>query len=305
VIAAAKIAIGIAGLLLRRGRSLARGFEVRGKVSFRGGAVICALLLSGCHNEPKGQVIAIVNGHEISFQDLNAELDGLQLPDNVDRKQLRRILLQQVIDRELMVQKAHKMGIDKTPEYVSEVRRGEENLLAGMIGHNVAVTVPLPDERDIQQYIDSHPFQFGRREQLKFDQILFDPPKDRRKLDVLKDTHSLDAAAAALQSIGVAFTRGEGAIDTGPTAPDLAAQIEAAPPGEPILLPQGNQLAVGVITARQPIATPPAAVHLAAARAVRAAALLHESQAQIQSVREKAKIDYRDPELAPAPVARR
>lgn len=262
-----------------------------------------ALMLGGCHKEPKGQVVAIVNGEDISIQDLSAELQDIPVPDTIDRKQLTKLILQGVIDRQLQVEEARKRGLDKTPQFLGLLNRNEEELLASMLGHKIAQTVPFPVDREIQNYIDANPLQFAKRQRLVMDQLSFTPPRDRTKLQAaLADVHTLDDAAAALASLGIAATRGQGAIDTGTTEPGIAAQIVAAPAGEPILLPQGDQLIVGVITARETIDMPSQIANLAAARAVRGTTLLRESQAQIAAARDKAKITYEDPSLAPDPA---
>lgn len=253
------------------------------------------LTLAGCGKTPKGQVVAIVNGNDISMQQLETEAQDIPvaIPEGIDRKMLSKAILQAVIDRELQVETARQQGLDKTPQYLALRKRNEEELLSSILGHKVAQAVPLPAEEDIRNYMLAHPLQFAQRQRLVFEQLSFTPPRDRRRLAAaLADAHSLDEAAAALQSIGIVAQRGEGAIDTGQTDTDLAKQLAQAPAGEPILLPQGDRLVVGVITARDPIRPSRDDNYVAAARAVRAADLLNESRAQIAAARSTAKISY-------------
>jgi EpsD family peptidyl-prolyl cis-trans isomerase len=287
------------------------GIRTRGGISacLVAGAGLGLILLAGCGKTPKGQVVAIVNGNDISMQQLSVEAQDLPLPipETIDRRALSKAILQAVIDRELEVQAAREQRLDKTPQFLALKQRNEEELLAGMLGHKIAQTVPLPTAEEIRNYVVTHPLQFGQRQRLVLDQLGFAPPGDRRRLAaVLTDAHSLDAAAAALRSIGIAAERGQGAIDTGQADPELARQLDRAPAGEPILLPQGDRLVVGVITAREPIRMSSDDIRIAAARAVRAAALLHESQAQIAAARSTAEISY-GPGFAPdkPPAARR
>ncbi len=256
-------------------------------------ALTALLLLGGCGKAPKGQIVAIVNGREISIQQLAAEMEDVPIPASIDRKLLRDTVMQGLVDRELQVEIAHEQGLDKTPEFLALKKRNEEELLASMLGHNVAQAVPVPVDHEIRDFMDSHPYGFTRRQWLLLDQLSFPAPKDRSQLAaVLTDAHSLDAAEAALKSIGIVPVRGQGRIDTGRTDAALAQQIDQAPPGEPILLPQGDQLVVGVITGREPITGPTEVVKLAAARGVRAQTLLHASEAEIAAMRAKAKIEY-------------
>jgi EpsD family peptidyl-prolyl cis-trans isomerase len=272
-----------------------------------GACVPAILLLAACHNEPKGQVVAIVNGTEITSQQLAAELQNIPVPDTADRAVLRKLVLSDVIDRELQTEVARKQGLDKSPEYLARKQRAEEQLLAEIYGHTVAQTVFAPEPRGIQDYIDAHPLQFAKRQRLLMDQLSFDPPRERRRLAILADVHTLNASAAALQSMGIMPVRGRAAIDTGLTDPALATQLDRLPPGEPILLPQEGKLIVGVVTGREPIALSDNDMKVAAARAVRAADLLRESQARIAAARSAANIHYEpgfEPDKRPNPPSR-
>ena len=266
--------------------------EVKVKAALLGGIVTAALLVTGCHKEPKGQILAIVNGEEISMQELNAELQGANIPDTVDRKLLRKQVLQRLIDRKLIVQKAREQGLDKTPEYVAQQRRMEENLLVTLLGQKIASQVPMPDDRDVAQYIADNPTQFGGRQRLLLDQIQFAAPKDVKQLLTLRDAHSLEALAAGIQKLGLPMTRGKGVIDTGRLDPQLIKLINQLPPGEPFVLPSNGQYVASVIVGRDPTPTPTPVAKTAAAELVRRKELVAESKAQVARARSTAEIQY-------------
>ena len=262
------------------------------KVALLGGVIAAGLLVSGCHKEPKGQIVAIVNDDEISQQELNAELQGVRIPDSANRDELRKQILQRLIDRKLIVQKAREQGLDKTPEFVAQQRRLEENLLVSLLGQKIASTVPMPDDRDITQYIADNPTQFAGRERLLLDQIQFQAPKDVKRLMVLKDAHSLDDIAAGVQKLGLGFSRGKGVIDTGRLDPQLIGVINKLPPGEPFVLPSNGQFIASVIVGRDSTPTPTNVSRLAAAEMVRRKELVAESKAQVARARTTAEIQY-------------
>ncbi|ABQ68729.1 hypothetical protein HY78_13670 [Rhizorhabdus wittichii DC-6] len=262
------------------------------KAALLGGAMAAALLVSGCHKEPKGQILAIVNGEEISLQELNAELQGTRIPDSVDRDKLRKQVLQRLIDRKLIVQKAREQGLDKTPEYVTQQRRLEENLLVTMLGQKIASTVPMPDDRDITQYIADNPTQFASRQRLLLDQIQFAAPKDPKQLLTLRDAHTLEALATGIQKLGLGMSRGKGVIDTGRLDPALVKVINQLPPGEPFVLPSNGQYVASVIVGRDATPTPTPIARQAAAEMVRRKELVAESKAQVARARTSAEIQY-------------
>jgi EpsD family peptidyl-prolyl cis-trans isomerase len=257
-----------------------------------GSVVAASLVLTGCQKTPKGQIIAIVNGDEVSVQELNAELQDVRIPDSANREELRKQILQRLIDRKLIVQKAREQELDKTPEFVAQQRRAEENILVAMLGQKVASTVPMPDDRDIAQYIADNPTQFGGRQRLLLDQIQFQAPKDPKRLLILKDAHTLDAVAAGVQSLGLAFTRGKGVIDTGRLDPSILKLINNLPPGEPFVLPSNGQYIASVIVGRDSTPTPTNVARLAAAEMVRRRELINESRAQVARARTNAEIQY-------------
>ena len=205
---------------------------------------------------------------------------------------LRKQVLQRLIDRKLIVQKAREQGLDKTPEYVAQQRRAEENILVAMLGQKVASTVPMPDDRDITQYIADNPTQFAGRERLLLEQIQFAAPKDPKKLMILKDAHSLDQIAAGVQSLGLGFSRGKGVIDTGRLDPQIMKVINSLPPGEPFVLPSNGAYVASVIVGREPTPTPGNVSRLAAAEMVRRNELIAESRAQVARARTNAQIEY-------------
>jgi EpsD family peptidyl-prolyl cis-trans isomerase len=255
-------------------------------------AIVGALALTACSKEPKGQIVAVVNGDEVSMQELNAELAGVRIPDNADRAALRRQILERIIDRKLIVQKAREQGIDKTPDYVSQQRRLEENLLVSMLGQKIAQTVPMPDDRDVTQYIADNPTMFGQRQRLLLDQIQFEAPKNSKQLLNLRDAHSLDDIAAALGKMGLASSRGRGVIDTGRLDPQLMSKINQLPAGEPFVLPSNGSFVASVIVGRDLISTPTDVQRQVAIEAVRRRALFNESKAQVQRARGQAEIKY-------------
>lgn len=271
------------------------------KAALLSGAVAASLLLTGCHREPKGQILAIVNGEEISLQELNAEMQGVRLPDSANREELRRQILQRLVDRKLIVQKAREQGLDKTPEFVTQQRRMEENLLVSLLGQKIASTVPMPDDREITQYIADNPTQFAGRQRLLLDQIQFAAPKDVSRLMTLQDAHSLDEVATGVQKLGLGFTRGKGVIDTGRLDPNIMKVINELPPGEPFVLPSNGQFVASVIVGRDATPTPTNVARMAAAEMVRRKELQNESKAQVTRARMNAEIQYQpgyEPEKA-------
>ena len=87
-----------------------------------------ALALGACHRKAEGQVVAVVNGDEVTSSELNAELQGANLPPDMDKDEARSKVLQSLIDRRLLPQQARAGGLDETPEFLNKQRQLSDNL---------------------------------------------------------------------------------------------------------------------------------------------------------------------------------
>ena len=79
--------------------------------------------LAACDKEPTGQVAAVVNGDEITLQEINAELGNAPIPEGVDKKAVQQAALQRILDRRLLAQSAREEDLDKSPEYMLRERQ--------------------------------------------------------------------------------------------------------------------------------------------------------------------------------------
>lgn len=264
-------------------------------MNYRGGAAaLIAVLMatSGCDKQATGQSVAVVNGEEISQTELNAELQAANVPESVDKKEVMPQLLQRVIDRRLVAQRAAEQGIDKTPDFLGKQRRMNENLLIGLYGERQADTVKVPTAQEINAFIAANPTMFQGREVLALNQLIFDRPADLNVLKGLQNAHSLDAVAAALGQLGIPFQRNQGRLDTATVPPAIAKQINGLPPGEPFVVPAGNKIVVSSIAGRQSAAMPPQESQRIAAEQIRRQKLGDMMDRQLKEMRAAAKIEY-------------
>lgn len=268
------------------------------------GLAAALLATTGCGKKATGQVVAVVNGDEITLDELNAELSGVNLPPNADKKLAMRQLLQQVIDRRLLAQSAKEQGLDKDPAYITQQRRMNEDLLVRMFAKKSADTIPVPTAAEIDKYIAAHPMAFAQRTRYKLDQIRFGMPADPSKLKALEGDHSMDAITTHLTAMGIKYERGNSALDSGAVAPAALKQITALPAGEPFITPTGRAVVVSVITGTEPLTVPEAQIRPLAVQALRNETLSKIGEKRLKEARASGKIEYQPgyeaPETKPA-----
>lgn len=251
-------------------------------------------MITGCEKQPTGQVVAVVNGEEITLQELNAELAELKVPENADKKEARRAVLQQIVSRRLLAQQAKQDGVDRDPNYISSERRMKEQLLVSMYAKKAMDTVSVPDTAAINKFMEQNPTQFKQRTLYKLDQIQFDMPANPASLKALETAHTMEDVATTLNNMGVKFTRGSGSFDSGRIPAQMLKQILALKPGEPFVVPAGEpgKGLVNVITGSAPIALPDDQARSMAAQAYRNQALAKLGEQRLNEAKAKAKIEY-------------
>jgi len=265
-----------------------------------GASVAAALALAACGEKaPEGQVVATVNGEEITLPELNAEAQAANIPENADKKAIMPQLLQRVIERKLFAKAAQDQGLDKTADYLVQKRRTEEALLAQLVAKQQIATVQIPNPAEIDKYVAANPTLFGARERLALDQIRFARPVDTAQLKQLEPTKSLDEVAAVLASLKIPFQRGAAPLDTAAVPPELMKRINALPAGEPFVVPAGNMIVVSVVRGREAAATPDADSKRLAAERMRQETIAKTMQDRLNQLKTEAKIDYQ-PGYAPA-----
>ena len=207
-------------------------------------AIAASFTLAGCDQvkklvggKPKGQVVATVDGQEITSLELRQEMNGFSSRDPKIIKQAQQQALQQIILRRLIVQKAKDQKLDKSTDYTLQVRRGEEGLLTQLYERKLATALAPPTAADAQAYVASHPDQFAARRIFTVDQLIAAPNSklDAQKLSSLK---TLEDVKALFDANGVPYQESVGEMDSLSANPQMLAQIAKLPPGEVFVVPQ-------------------------------------------------------------------
>jgi len=217
---------------------------------------LVALAVTSCQKKASGQTVAVVNGEEITASELNAELAS-QPGVAADTKQARVAALQNLISRKLLVQQAKSDGVDKSPEYLTQERRGTDNLLIKMLISRRVNTTEVPTPSQITQFEARHPEAFAGREVWNLSQIVYPLSKDAAVNAKLSKAKSLDDIAQILSAAGIQFQRAGKKLDTGMFPDAIYRQIAKLPPGEPFIANGPDKAVASVIQDRTPNAPSP------------------------------------------------
>lgn len=259
-----------------------------------------AVSVAGCKRSATGQVVAVVNGEEVSLSELNGELQRAGNTGGANKQTVQAAALQSLIDRKLLVQQAKDRGIDKDPEYLQAQRRMNDELMISMLGKQVTKNVPVPTAADVQSYISSHPEMFAGRTVYALDQIVFPAPQNLAQLKSLEKDHTLEDVANSLTQMGIKFARRKGTLDTAAAPAGLVKQINALPGGEPFVLGAQGQVIVSVVADKRVQPLDGDSANQLATQAIRRDAVQDIAQKQLKQARDSAKIDYQQGYAPPA-----
>ncbi len=141
------------------------------------GAAALALTLSA------GDVLATVNGHKITKQDVQEVLNSMgarttydALPDNVKRK-----VLEQVVEQQLLQEKAIKSGIEKDKEYKEALAKLKRKLALDVWMKKQLDAIKVSDAEAKKAY-EEHKSAFKRPETVHARHILVKTEKEAKEI---------------------------------------------------------------------------------------------------------------------------
>lgn len=220
-----------------------------------GSVAALAFLSASCNKaEPKGQVIAVVNGEEITVGELNQEARARGISIGNDRVARARVM-RDLVDRKLLAEQARRDKIDRNPEHLLALRRMEELLLVQEL---VAARRGPAEATDAEvvAFIKAHPHAFDQRVSIRAAQIIV-PTKLSAKLQAnLSTATTLDQAQQLLSAAGVSGRRTEEAWDSANLA-EVTTERLLPSIGELLLLPAGEGTAIVQVVSVTPQPTPP------------------------------------------------
>lgn len=253
-----------------------------------GGLFALSFALASCAPEPPGgQVLARVDGVDITRRDLLVELTASGAPADVDVDNAQPAMLDRIVARTILVAEAKRQAVDRSPEYLGLERRGRDLLLVEQLRQRIAGRLPAPSGAEIDRYLAQNARAFDERSLLQVDRIA----AEEGKASGVGRALSNDDVAKALNQQGRNYGRGVTVLDSLDLPPVHVAAL-MADPGKPVALHQDGQLFIDQLLAN--VAAPPSPTE----RRRIAVARLTDIQARaafdrfFQGLKVRAKIDY-------------
>lgn len=213
-----------------------------------------AALLSGCGSDdtPTGQVLATVNGVEITTSDLNAEMGGMRASSETEQRELQRAVLQNIVNRTLLAQAAAERGADDGPGAAIAKRRAEQMAQISLFEDQIRRQVPAIGREEVDQFIIDNPLLFSQRRIFLVDQIIVPSPPEAL-LRALQPLDTLAQVQAELARYNLPTRSALGVIDAVTMDPGAVRQIVALPAETVFTLPAQGSVRINRIRESQTV----------------------------------------------------
>lgn len=276
------------------------------RISLLATALLSVLtILPGCgkeeHKKAATQVVAKVNGDEISVHQVNFVLSRAQgiTPENAE--QAKKEVLDKLIDQQLAIQQAEATKLDRDPGVMQTIESARRDILARAYLEKIVAAQPKPSADEARKYYLAHPEMFAERRVYNLQEILVPAANIAEVQQLVAQNKSMQEIANALKSRDIKFAANAGVRPADQLPPQVATKLHAAKDGQTVFIeaPQGAMVAHIAASQVQPVpeseALPRIQQYLASQRNNEAVAN------ELKALRAKAKIEQTG-EIALAPA---
>jgi EpsD family peptidyl-prolyl cis-trans isomerase len=260
--------------------------------------IALVLALSSCGKadvkKDSGQIVAKVNGDEISVHQINNAIvrSNDSAPD--EGKQTAIHTLERIIDQELVVQKALKNKLDRDPQVMQAIEEAKREILTRAYLERAVAGAPTQNSEEIRKFYQDNPALFERRRIYRVHELALTAPGE--KLDALKaaatGAKSLEDVAGWLKSQKLVF---QVAVSIWPAEQmplNVLARVSEMREGQIALIPTSRGASVVQLLQAQEASLSEEQAKPVIERYLQSRKLLATAQAEVKKLREHAKIEY-------------
>ena len=215
---------------------------------------LAALAVASCGqgkggSAPAGQVVATVNGQEITASELRMEM-GDAPSDPAKASAAQQNALQSIISRKLLVAAAKERKLDGSPLASMVKQRASEMALVQLLQMSLSSAVPKVSDAEVTEFISAHPASFSQRRLISVEQFVV-PQIDPGLIKQMEPLKTMAEIQTLLDSNKVHFLRSGQVLDTVNIDPDAAAKIAGLNVNDVFVSPNGPGAVVSRISGEQ------------------------------------------------------
>ena len=201
------------------------------------------------------QVVAIVNGDEITIHQVNFQLSRMGQMNEAQAKVASKKVLTRLIEMQLLKQQAIEQKLDKNPGLLQALEASKDQMLAQAYLETMMAKAPKPSNSEIDGFYKSHPELFENRRVFRLQELMvnIDQSKFAETEASLKDIKGINEIAVWLKDKNYPFTVNSAVKEAETLPSDMLKKLQVLKDGEILILPTQGSLHI---------------IHLAASQAV-------------------------------------
>lgn len=223
--------------------------------------IICSVtVLTSCgkkddatKKKSDSQVVAIVNGHEITIHQVNNQLAQMGQMDQAQAKLASKQVLAGLVEQQLLKQQALDAKLDIDPRVQQAIESSKDQFLAQAYLEQLMQKAAKPSSSEIDTFYKAHPELFENRRIFRLQELVVDVSKDKSaeaetSLKALKDINEI---VKWIKNNNYVFTVNSNVKAAEQLPSDLLKKLQVLKDGEVLQVPTGNTLNVIQIAASQ------------------------------------------------------
>ncbi|MCF6345321.1 MAG: EpsD family peptidyl-prolyl cis-trans isomerase [Thiomicrorhabdus sp.] len=172
-------------------------------------------LLSGCGGEESEsaentQVVAKVNGEEVTIHQLNQLLSRVRAPEGeYSRGDLEKKALDNLVEKTLVLQAAKGVKIDREPAVLSALEEAKNKVLIERYVQRALESVAKPTDEQVQRFYDDSPELFAERKMYVFTKLAISAGDEQveQLIEQVKQGHTIKQVVALLEQKDIKYKR--------------------------------------------------------------------------------------------------
>jgi EpsD family peptidyl-prolyl cis-trans isomerase len=172
---------------------------------------LCVMAGCGKHDPAATQVVAKVNGDEISVHQVNTALSQIGNIPPADVEKVRREVLDKLINQQLAIQQAEDKKIDRSTDVMMRIDAAKREILTRAYLSQVVAALPKPSEEEAKAFYTEHPALFSQRRIYNLHEIVLGTPHpSAEEVRQLVAGKSMDEIMATLKDKNITFNTSSG-----------------------------------------------------------------------------------------------
>ncbi len=218
--------------------------------------IMLVLVASACGKKDHAgatQVVAKVNGDEISIHQLNFKLSQMGQISPEQSKEVSKKVLDRLIDQQLIVQKAREAKLDRDPRVLQALENAKREILVQAYIEQQLSAAKKPSEAEVSEFYSKHPELFEHRHVYKLQElaVAIKPDSVAELEPVVKSAKNLSDVANWLKEKNIEFKANADVRAAEQLPIGLLSKLGEMKEGEMVIIPAQNFINVLMMAGSQ------------------------------------------------------